>query len=83
MNAPNTSHERVQHSYLEHSCRLVYLLSRGMWKDFSHGEVVEVDESKFGKRKYHNGRRVDGVWVFGGIDRRTRKFFNSRRRPHC
>ena len=31
-----------------------------------HGEVVEVDESKFGKRKYHKGRRADGVWVFGG-----------------
>ena len=39
------------------------------------GEVVEVDESKFGKRKYNKGRRVDGVWVFGGIDRRTRECF--------
>ena len=39
------------------------------------GEVVEIDESKFGKRKYHKGRRVDGVWVFGGIDRRTRQCF--------
>ena len=39
------------------------------------GEVVEVDESKFGKRKYNRGRSVDGVWVFGGIDRRTRECF--------
>ena len=38
-------------------------------------EVVEVDESKFGKRKYHKGRRVDGVWVFGVINRRTRECF--------
>ena len=39
------------------------------------GEVVEIDESKFGKRKFNKGRRVDGVWVFGGICRRTRDCF--------
>ena len=39
------------------------------------GEIVEVDESKFGKRKFNRGRRVDGVWVFGGIDRRTNECF--------
>ena len=25
------------------------------------GIIVEIDESKFGKRKYHRGHRVDGV----------------------
>jgi len=33
------------------------------------GKMVEVDESKFGKRKYNKGRRVEGVWVFGGVER--------------
>lgn len=37
------------------------------------GIVVEIDESKFGKRKYHRGKRVDGVWVFGGIERDNKK----------
>ena len=36
---------------------------------------MEIDESKFGKRKYHRGRRVDGVWVFGGIERESRRCF--------
>ena len=30
---------------------------------------MEIDESKVGKRKYNKGKRVDGVWVFGGVER--------------
>ena len=30
------------------------------------GKVVEIDESKFGKRKYNRGKYQDGHWVFGG-----------------
>ena len=37
------------------------------------GIIVEIDESKFGKRKYHRGHRVDGAWVFGGIERTPEK----------
>lgn len=32
------------------------------------GIQVQIDESKFGKRKYHRGHRVEGVWVFGGVE---------------
>jgi len=31
--------------------------------------IVEVDESKLGKRKYNRGHKVEGVWVVGGIER--------------
>lgn len=38
--------------------------------------IVEVDESKFGLRKYHRGHRVEGVWVLGGVERTPqRKIF--------
>ncbi|XP_039968917.1 uncharacterized protein LOC120780724 [Bactrocera tryoni] len=32
------------------------------------GKVVQIDESKFGKRKYNKGRRVEGHWVLGMIE---------------
>ncbi|GFW49782.1 mitotic-spindle organizing protein 2A [Trichonephila clavipes] len=37
------------------------------------GEIVEIDESLFGKRKYGKGRRVNGKWVFGGVQRESKK----------
>jgi len=35
------------------------------------GEVVEIDESKIGHMKYYRGRRVDGQWILGLINRTT------------
>lgn len=35
------------------------------------GRTVEIDESKFGKRKYNRGHRVEGKWVFGGVERES------------
>jgi len=32
------------------------------------GHVVEIDESKIGKRKFNKGRWVEGSWVLGMID---------------
>ena len=34
-----------------------------------HNVHVEIDESKFGKRKYYRGHRVEGQWVFGGREK--------------
>ena len=40
------------------------------------GVVVEIDESKLGKRKYNRGHHVDGAWVIGGVEKtQDRKMF--------
>jgi hypothetical protein len=31
--------------------------------------VVKIDKSKFGKRMYYRGHRVEEVWVIGGVER--------------
>lgn len=39
------------------------------------GKLVQIDESKIGKRKYHRGHVVEGQWVFGGIEEDSSKCF--------
>lgn len=39
------------------------------------GLIVEIDETKFSKRKYNVGRLVRSVWVIGGICLETKETF--------
>ena len=39
------------------------------------GSTVQIDKSKFGKMKYHRGRKIEGKWVFGGLCRQTKACF--------
>ena len=61
----------------QHSRRLGLFLLRDMRsaKIGGAGKIVQIDESKVGKRKYHRGHRVEGQWVFGGIEAETRKCY--------
>ena len=39
------------------------------------GQIVEIDMSKFVKRKFNFGRRVIGKWVVGGVERGSGECF--------
>ncbi|XP_039301676.1 uncharacterized protein LOC120356894 [Solenopsis invicta] len=39
------------------------------------GRIVEIDETKLGRRKYNRGRLIKGQWIFGGYERDTKKIF--------
>ncbi len=43
------------------------------WTIGGDGIIVEVDESKFGKRKHNRGHHIEGAWVIGGIERTAEK----------
>ncbi|GBN83786.1 hypothetical protein AVEN_224995-1 [Araneus ventricosus] len=53
----------------------VDMIIRGSKKLGGVGQVLEIDESKFGKKKYRKGKRVEGKWVFGGIERGSKESF--------
>jgi hypothetical protein len=58
-------------------CREVMLvyLERSSAKIGGPNKTVEIDESKFGRRKYHRGNPVEGQWVFGGVERDSGQTF--------
>ena len=35
--------------------------------------IVEIDECKISKRKYHKGHHVEGAWIVGGIERTEKR----------
>uniref|UniRef100_A0A0G4I302 ISXO2-like transposase domain-containing protein n=1 Tax=Chromera velia CCMP2878 TaxID=1169474 RepID=A0A0G4I302_9ALVE len=39
------------------------------------GIIVEIDESKFGKRMHNRGRRIEGVWILGAVERTGERRF--------
>lgn len=63
------SHETAC-QYKRHCEELVsYVVEDSREKIGGPGIIVEMDESKFGHRKYNRGHCVDSPWVVGGVER--------------
>ena len=45
------------------------LYNRQQYSNWWQWIEVEIDKSKFGKRKYYHGHQVEGQWVFGGREK--------------
>ncbi|KAL5272332.1 hypothetical protein ACHWQZ_G000525 [Mnemiopsis leidyi] len=69
-------------------CMAEDLLDNGVRRKIGGpGHIIEIDESKFGRRKYNRGRRVVGKWILGGYCRTTGECFltectNNKRDHH-
>jgi hypothetical protein len=55
--------------------RIMKNKNRFLKKIGGKNDIVEIDESKSCKRKYHKGHQVKGTWIVGGISRKTKKVF--------
>ena len=53
--------------FFRESC--IYSVMEQSEQTGGNGVEVEIDESKFGKRKYHCSHKVEGQWVFGGCEK--------------
>ena len=60
-------------SYCREVCLIAFVKSPR--KIGGPSKTVEIDESKFGRRKFYRGHKVDGCWVFGGIERESGRVF--------
>ena len=61
----------VEWTHFFRECCLIMLIENSQ-QIGGPGVEVEIDESKFGKRKYHKGKRVEGQWVFGGREKNNK-----------
>lgn len=68
-------HTVVKWSQLIREAALDWCLSQTSQTIAGPNEIVEVDEAKFGRRKYNRGRAVEGQWVLGGVQRGSPNIF--------
>jgi transposase-like protein len=64
-----TSRQTIWNLLLKVKKRLIPNYYNSLEQIGGNNLIVEIDESKFGKRKYNRGHKVEGVWVLGLIEK--------------
>ncbi|XP_023233817.1 uncharacterized protein LOC111633476 [Centruroides sculpturatus] len=59
--------------YCREVCAVV--LQKNSEKLGGRGKIVELGETKVGKKKFNKGRLLEGQWILGGIERDSRRMF--------
>lgn len=62
-------HDTLGHVYQELYCMTADQITSQIEKIGGPNIVVEIDESKFAKRKNGKGHRVGNTWIVGGVER--------------
>lgn len=55
------------YNYCKEICTLV-INNKDVEKIRQIGNIVEIDESKFDKKKFNYDKRVEGEWIFWGVE---------------
>jgi hypothetical protein len=65
------------YSMLRETCAIDLLDNLAKKKIGGPGRVVEIDEAKVSKHKYHRGRKTarQNIWCLGGVERESRRSF--------
>lgn len=79
MNATGCSSKTVTDFFCHFRALVATVLEEEDTRIGGPGVLVEIDETKLGKRKYHRGHRVDGVWILVGVEKtESRRVFLKR-----
>ena len=75
---PKLAHTTVVRFFKKLCCKISEAMSSMKMQSTVDGkqEIIEIDESLFGKRqKYNKGRRTKRLWIFGLAQRNSRKTY--------
>ena len=75
---PNISRITIQNMYAKFRNKICCIVEDTVMDGSvdGHSDIVEIDESQFGRRqKYNRGRPTERFWIFGLVERKSKKSY--------